>query len=102
MFNIGDIIIGKDRSYERSLYEVRDTHEDGMATLKFICLGGRLGRDSEPYMDRPMSEFELATPQEIHTKMGVALSHTHVRFVTKLIRKSSQARQLLAMLDHLL
>lgn len=90
MFNVGDIITGKDRSYKRSLYRILELMPDNYARLQFLCLGGRLGRQHEQ-MRRPLHEFRIADKLEIKEQYGLALSINLIDIVNTLIKPRHSA-----------
>jgi hypothetical protein len=86
MFQVGDYVTGMDRSYKRSIYQVHEINNDGTFTLKFICLDGRLGTNSDfEYSNRPMHAFRLASVYEVHTELGLALKYNFKAFIEVLL-----------------
>jgi hypothetical protein len=93
MFNIGDYVTGKDRSYKRSIYKVVQFIDSETFRLQFIALSGRLGTDKD-MNDRPIDTFRLATQAEVHEELGCALGYNLIGFVRELLlTRSSQEQQ---------
>lgn len=65
--NVGDIITGIDRSYERSIYEVKHIVDDRILAIP-ISLAGYVFKKRQDDRTDPIgfvSEFRLATEEEV-------------------------------------
>lgn len=80
---VGDYVMGKDRSYRRSVYRVIRFIDSDMFDLEFICLDGRLGIGEK--CARYIAEFEVADPDVVHQQLGRALGYSLIGFVVKII-----------------
>lgn len=86
MFNINDLVTGKNRSYKRSIYRYIGPHEDSPETMgyyQFVTLGNTTvkqwkdrGADPKQYtFPRDHDEFRLATPEEIEESDNVVTEY---------------------------
>ncbi len=70
--NVGDYVMGIDRSYKRSVYRVHKIINTELFDLEFICLGGRMGGGLSPELspNRAIKDFGILTPKEVHKELG--------------------------------
>lgn len=65
MFNPGDLVTGKDRSYRRSIYKVIRVIDNHYFALKCVCFNGHFFGEDEEVQDRAMNGFRLARQGEL-------------------------------------
>jgi hypothetical protein len=82
---VGDIVIGKDQSYRRSLYRILKFGNKGEFDLLFMCLDGRLGRSKDISLGRRTMDFRHATQKEIYENLGFALTVHLINIVSRLL-----------------
>lgn len=82
---VGDIVIGKDQSYRRSLYRILKFGDSGEFDLLFICLDGRLGKPKDISIGRRVMDFRHATQKEIYENLGFALTVNLINIVSRLL-----------------
>lgn len=70
MFQVGDYVMGKDRSYKRSVYRVHKIVNNDLFHLQFICLGSNVSDKLEVITDRNMVQYEVITMNEVHKELG--------------------------------
>lgn len=95
---VGDYVTGIDRSYKRSIYKILKFNTDEFdkmrtADLQFICLDGQLGAPSDLSRGRIIADFRLASKEEVHKEIGLALSYNLIHFIDNLIRKSYRVQR---------
>jgi hypothetical protein len=93
MFKPGTLVIGRDQSYRRSIYQVVSNVNQHAMVLKLICYGGRFGPADQPYGQRKISEFRKATKAEVKKEMGEAYANMLIDFVEKLLKRSYLGRR---------
>ena len=101
MFEVGTLVTGKVRTYERSIYRVADCMDARRGKFEFIALSGRTQailrqcgyKEEQFFSERLYSEFRVATPLEIkraHTTTHRLLAH----LISQLINEhKSETRQ---------
>jgi hypothetical protein len=93
MFEPGDLVTGKDRSYKRSIYKILSSTEDpDIVLVEFQSLGYKNvqmwkdnGASQSSYQFfREYSEFRLATRQEIDESSNTKTQYALIRLLKKL------------------
>ena len=80
---VNDYVMGKDRSYRRSVYKVTRFIDEESFELEFICLDGRLGQGEK--CERIIEEFTVADLDVVHKELGKALGYFLIGFVIQLV-----------------
>ncbi len=103
MFKSGDYVMGKDRSYARSLYQVIEVVNATHFKIRFIILGGMVGKGTDDEVGlRRMQEFGLASAIDIKIAFGYEALKKFFKILNKLeLTKSSQVQRSFGLRDFL-